>query len=128
MRTGGNKKKNMRAVLAAGVVTGATLLATSALTAGNTVPDSQAGDGAGAITGYVVSSVSYDLNATNPQTIDQVSFTLDSVPAVGSEIEIRLDSTGSAWYSCVNVLADVTCDTTGASVVDADELRVVAVD
>ena len=127
MRRGG-KTNNRRGIIAATVVAGAGLLATSALTATNTVPDSQAGDGAGNITGYTVSAVSYDLNATNPQNVDQVSFTLDSTPAAGSEIEVRLDASSSTWYSCVNVAADVTCDTTGAAVVDADELRVVAVD
>lgn len=122
------KTSRRKGILAAGVVAGASLMATSALTASNVVPASQAGDGAGAITGYTVSAVNYDLNATNPQNIDTVTFTLDSTPAAGSEIEIRLDASSSTWYSCTNVAADVSCTTTGAAVVDADELRVVAVD
>lgn len=124
------QRKNLKAVVAAGVVTGATLLAGSALTASNTVPDSQAGDGAGAITGYTVSAVSYDTNATDPTLIDEVSFTLDSTPVVGSEIRVQVDSTGGTWFTCSNVLADVTCDTsaTPPNVADADQLRVIAVD
>lgn len=119
-----------KAAIAALSVAFLALLGSTALTASNTVPDSQAGDGAGEITGYEVTNVSYDLNATNPQNIDEVTFDLDSTPLAGSEIQIRLDSTGTDWYSCTSSVAAVTCDTTTppASVLDADELRVVAVD
>lgn len=125
-----NKSRTAMAVVAAVVVATLGLIGSSALTASNTVPASQAGDGAGAITGYTVTDVSYDLNATNPQNIDEVTFTLDSAPAATSEIEVRLDSTSTNWYSCTNAAAAVTCDTTSpvATVLLADELRVVAVD
>lgn len=124
------RSRGLRAVIAALVVAFLTFAGSSALTASNTVPDSQAGDGAGSITGYTVTNVSYDLNATNPQNIDEVTFDLDSTPATGSEIEVRLDSSTSTWYSCTFVGTAVTCDTTGTviAVADADELRVVAVD
>ena len=123
-------RRTARAAGAALVVLLLALLGSSAVTASNIVPDSQAGDGAGAITGYEVTNVSYTLNATNPQNIDGVTFDLDSTPAAGSDIQVRLDSTGGDWFSCTFAGAAVTCDTTTSTiaVVDADELRVVAAD
>jgi hypothetical protein len=97
------------------------------LTAANTVPGTKAGDGQGAVTGYVVSSVHYGLNSTDPTKIDQATFNLDSTPAAGSTIKIKLVAAGTTWYSCSNVAAAVTCVTTSpqATVLSADELRVV---
>ena len=99
--------------------------ATYAFAAANTVPVSKAGDGSGAISGYAVSAIHYALNSTNPATIDSVSFTLDSVPAAGGTIKIKLVAAGSTWFSCTNVTTAVTCTTTGASVSTADTLQVV---
>ena len=126
--------KNLRTVkvaIAIAALALVTMLGSPALTASNTVPDSQAGDGAGNITGYTVTEVSYDLNATDPTIIDEVAFTLNSAPETGSEIQVRLNSSSTERYACTNVSAAVTCDTSGSpeiTVVDADELRVVAVD
>ena len=119
-----------KATGAAIVVALLALLGSSALTATNTVPASQAGDGANAITGYTVSDIDYALNATNPQNIDTVTFDLDSTPDAGSDIQIRLDASTSDWYSCTFSGVDVTCDVTSPviTVALADELRVVAVD
>jgi len=99
--------------------------------AANTVPTSKAGDGAGVVSGYTVSSIHYNLNAANPQSIDSVTFNLDTAPVAGSTIKIRLDNTGSTWYTCTNVATAVTCNnggTLGASVTTANELRVVVAD
>jgi hypothetical protein len=46
----------------------------------------------------------------------------------GSTIKIKLESAGSTWYSCTNVAAAVTCTTTGANVLTANELQVVIAD
>lgn len=109
----------------------ASLLATGAfgLTAANTVPDSRAGDGAGTVSGYTVSNVDYTLDATDPANIDQVAFDLDADPS-GSDIQVKLVSTGSDWYTCSNTGVSVTCDTTSpqATVAAVDELRVVVAD
>ena len=96
--------------------------------AANTVPASKAGDGSGAVTGYTVSAVDYTLNATNPQNIDQVAFTLDSTPPAGSNIKVKLVSAGTTWYSCSFAGASVACATTSpqATVASADQLTVVA--
>ena len=99
--------------------------ATNAFAAANTVPTSKAGDGSGVVSGYTVSAIHYALNATNPTTIDTVTFTLDSAPAAGSTIKIKLVSAGTTWYSCTNTTTAVTCTTTSAPVSTADTLQVV---
>jgi hypothetical protein len=109
------------------VLSGAIVAGTYAFTAANTVPASKAGDGAGAVTGYVLSTVHYNLDATDPSLIDEVTFTLDSVPVAGSTIMAQLDPAGS-WYSCTNVAAAVTCTTTGETVLAATNLRVIVAD
>lgn len=97
-----------------------------AYTASNTVPTSQAGDGSGTITGFVLSSIKYNLNATTPSNIDSVTFTLDAAPPAGSTLKAQLAAAGT-WYTCTNVTTAVTCTTTSpqATVAAATNLRVV---
>jgi hypothetical protein len=104
---------------------------TYAFAAANTVPTSKAGDGSGVISGYTVSVVHYNLNATNPSLIDSVTFTLDTAPIAGSTIKIKLVAAGSTWYTCTNTSTSVTCNngsTLAASVSTADSLEVVIAD
>src|SRR5512133_1095411 len=96
---------------------------TYAYAAANTVPPTKAGDGAGAITGYAISAVNYTLNTIDPSTIDTVAFTLD---APATSVRIRLVSSGPTWYSCTGT-TNIVCATTGATVLAADSLQVVAV-
>lgn len=94
----------------------------TAFAAANTVPDTYAGDGSGTISGYTVSNIQYNLNATNPGNIDSVSFTLD---AAASTVRIQLN--GATWYSCSNTGGNNwSCTTTGETVLNATALRVVA--
>jgi hypothetical protein len=96
--------------------------------AANTVPATQAGDGSGAITGYTISNIAYTLNSSDPSLIDMVSFDTDGTPGT---VEIKLVSGGSDWYSCtIGGTLDWDCDTTSpqATVLSADELRVIAVE
>ncbi len=96
----------------------------TAFAAANTVPSSSAGDGSGTVSGYTVSNIQYTLNGTNPANIDSVSFTLS---AVAGTVKIKLVAAGSTWYSCTNPSGNNwSCTTTGATVLSADELRVVA--
>ena len=120
MRTAG------RPSLWAVIVTVALGAGAYAYTNSNTVGATQAGDGTGAITGFVVSSVKYNLNAANPSNIDSVTFTLDSTPAAGSTLKTQLAPAGS-WYTCTNVATAVTCVVTSpqATVAAATNLRVV---
>jgi hypothetical protein len=102
-------------------------LAAYAYTAANTVPATAAGTGAGAISGYTVSGVSYTLNASAPTSIDAVSFTL--TPAAASTVKAQLTSGGS-WFTCSNTAGAATCATTSpqATVALATQLTVLAVE
>lgn len=99
-----------------------------ALTASNTVPTSVSGAGSGSISGYTVSNVHYNLNATNPQNIDSVTFAVDVAPPVGATLKAKLVAAGSTYYSCTNVTTTVTCTTTSpqATVSSVDQLLVIA--
>jgi hypothetical protein len=107
------------------LLTGVLVAGTYAYTAANTVPVSKAGDGSGAVSGYTVSAVHYNLNASSPQNVDSVTFTLDTAPAVGYTIKAQVD--GTNWYTCTNVATAVTCPTTSpqATVAGATNLRVI---
>lgn len=123
-RTRTRPRRLVLAALAAAVLG----FAAYAFTASNTVPATSAGSGAGTISGYTASSVSYGLNSTNPANIDQVSFTLN--PTAAGTVKVKLAPAG-AWYACSNSSGSVTCDTTvgtQATVAAATELTVLAVE
>ena len=112
---------------------GLVAVAGSGYAAANTVPTSKVGDGAGAISGYTVSAIKYGLNSSNPANIDTVTFTLDSAPASGATVKVKLVSSGSTWYSCSPVQGqptNMTCTTTSpqATAATANELRVIVAD
>ena len=121
------KKFRGRAILGGAVVAGSIGLAGLAFTASNTVPASKAGDGAGVVTGYVVSSIHYSLNASDPTKADSIGFVLDSTPIAGSTIKTKV---GGNWYTCTNVAAAVTCPTTSpqATVLSITTLQVIVAD
>ncbi len=98
-----------------------------AFTASNTVPATQAGEGQGTITGFVLSSVHYGMNVSDPTKVDSVQFTLDSAPIAGSTVKVKLVSAGSTWYSCTNVGTAATCNTTSpqAMATTADQLTAI---
>lgn len=102
-------------------------VAISGFAAANTVPASKAGDGAGAISGYTVSNIKYNLNASDPRNLDSVTFDVDVAPPAGATKKIKLVAAGATWYTCTNVGVAFTCATTApqATVAPADELRVV---
>jgi hypothetical protein len=106
----------------------AVMAAAYGFAATNTVPDTRAGDGAGNINGYIVSNVTYTLNASNPQQLDRVEFDLN---AAAGTVKVRLQTTGS-WYDCTDADGSGpgnhwSCNTPGQGVQPANELRVVAV-
>jgi len=95
-------------------------------TASNTVPNTNAGSGSGTISGYTISNVAYNLNGTDPENIDTVTFTI--APASAGTVKIQVVN-GGTWYSCTNTAGSVSCDTTAgtqATVAPADKLTVVA--
>ena len=96
-----------------------------AFAASNTVPASYAGEGSSVTSGYTVTNVVYNLNATTASKIDSTTFTLNAAAAT---VKVRLVTTGS-YYSCTNTSGfNWSCNTTSpqATVAAADEFRVVA--
>jgi archaellin len=100
------------------------VLATTAFAfaASNTMPASTyAGEGATVTSGYTVSNVAYNLNATTPSNIDSVSFDLN---AAAGTVKVSLSGT---FYNCTNGVGfSWSCTSTGETVAGATELRVVA--
>jgi hypothetical protein len=96
-----------------------------AFTASNTVPSSQAGSGSGTITGYTVSAVEYQLNATTPSDIDSVTFTLS---ANATTVKAKIESASTTYTDCtVSGGVNATCDfSPDVDITDADELSVIA--
>ena len=92
--------------------------------ASNNMPASTyAGEGASVTSGYTVSSVVYNLNATTPTNIDSVTFSLN---AAATNVKVRLVTTGS-YFNCTNTAGfNWSCTTAGVTVAAADEFRVVA--
>ncbi len=117
---------NMSKTIKLGVVIALIAGGAWAYTAANTVPASKAGDGTGTVTGFVLSTIKYNLNAANPGNLDSVTFALDSTPAAGSTIKVQLAAAGT-WYTCTNVAANITCNTTApqATVAAVTALRAV---
>jgi hypothetical protein len=84
-----------------------------AFTASNTVPASTAGAGNGVVSGYTVTNIHYNLDATTPTNIDSLTFTISPVvPSTGTGrvvVQTTLSTGGPNTYTC-------TTDTTGATV------------
>jgi hypothetical protein len=84
-----------------------------AFTATNTVPNTTAGAGSGAVSGYTVTNLHYNLNATTPANIDSLTFTISpAVPSTSTGkvvIQAALSTGGPTSYTC-------TTDATGATV------------
>lgn len=97
-------------------------------TAANVVPTTKAGDGQGTVSGYTVSAVHYNLNSTTPTNVDSITFNLDSTPAAGSTLKVKV---GGNWYTCTNAGATLTCNTTAGTqltVVNATSLEALTAD
>jgi hypothetical protein len=112
-------------VLGALVVAIALAFGAYAFTATNTVPNSNAGSGSGTISGYTVSAVAYQLNATTPSNIDKVTFTLNANAATAKAKIVS----GSGTYTDCSIASgvNVTCDfSPDIAITTADELSVIA--
>jgi hypothetical protein len=83
----------------------------------------RAGDGVGAVSGYAISGVHYELRATDPTLLESVSFNLDA-PATDVTARIASHSLG-----CTATGLIVRCATGGTSipVADVSALEVIAV-
>jgi hypothetical protein len=113
---------NLRLLLALAIIA---ILATAAygFAASNSVPDTHAGDGVGAVSGYDVTNVNYVLNDADPATIDAITFHLD---AAAAQVKISVDN-NTSWIPCVlSSGTDWTCNVSGTTVKSVKHLHVVA--
>jgi hypothetical protein len=74
--------------------------------AANTVEKSAAGDGETTISGYAVENITYALNATDPSTVDTITF--DVVPATGLAVPttVKFKIGTSTWYAASHGLVN----------------------
>lgn len=109
----------------------------AAFTAANTVPATSAGEGAGAISGFTVTNVAYNLDATNPSNVTTVTFTAtaDNGDAVNTGLStyVEFDNLSGDWYQCARIggvapAHDISCDTTPANPNTAVQLTVLNAD
>lgn len=119
-----DRRRRRRMILVL-VAAAALALATYAFTAANIVPASKAGDGAGAITGYTVSNIAYQLDGTVPSNIESVSFDLD---AVAGTVKAKLVAASGTYTNCTNTGGNSwSCNVEpDPTVLSVDELRVIA--
>jgi len=124
--------KNFKKTIGLGAVVAAMTVSMGAyaFTASNTVPATKAGSGAGAVTGYTVSSVVYTFSA-NGDDVSAVEFKLD---ADADSVKIKLVSGGTTWFTCGAPVADAgtpvkydtSCTVTSTTAASVDELKVQA--
>ena len=96
------------------------LVGRAAFAAANTVPASSAGAGSGTVSGFTISAIDYNLNATTPTNVDSVTYTATADNgSTGTALTIytRFVSGGS-WYTCTRAggtapAHNITCDTDG---------------
>ena len=75
-----------------------------------------AGAGSVSVSGYTVSNLNYTYNASNPDNIDQVQFTLDDAAGV---VHLQLVGSGT-WYACSEDAVATAAATAPATVWDCD--------
>jgi hypothetical protein len=108
-------RKSVKLALVAGAAGLALVGASSAFTAGNTVPASTAGYGTATVSGITVSAIHYTQDAADASLLDQVVFdTSDDITTVPQTSTLTLEfTTGSpVQYSCVNASgtpSTITC-------------------
>jgi hypothetical protein len=110
----------------------AALLATAsyAFTATNTVPGTNAGQGAQTISGYTASNVTYDLDTSSGTAmVTGATFDLtpDSSGNAPTDVEARLTSTGT-YVNCSNSSGTTwTCAFSGVTALSTASLDIAAV-
>jgi hypothetical protein len=103
-----------------------------AFAAANTIPDSAAGYAATVVSGYTVSSIVYDLDATDPTLVDAITFSISptSGTVVAAIVKLQTATAGS-WKDCTLAAGtppamSVTCTYGALELVDVTALNVVA--
>ncbi len=128
MRPG--RKHGTKKVLGLVMVVGMVSAGTFAFTNTNTVDESFAGQGTDAISGFVVSGVTYSASATNPHKMSSVTFSLDKaakevkVSVVDVADNATTGASGQTWYTCAKdaLVANKWSCATGATDLLAPEM------
>ena len=101
-----------------------------ALAASNTLADAgKAGDGSNSVSGYTVSGVTYNLDATDPSLIASVEFDLD---AAASSVAASLTNTATSTEVFASTCSNGgsgnhwTCTFGTVSALSADSFRVIS--
>lgn len=132
-----HRRRRLPATIGTALAIAVLTAATYAFTNSNTVPISDAGQGANTISGYTVSDVQYNESATNPHKLENVVFTLTPKDGGGAPTSVKASlvdapdagggGTAQTWYTCslnaatALVTNDWVCST-GSS--DADYLDI----
>ena len=111
-------------VFAFGLIFAVISTITYAFASSNTgISNSSAGEGAKAISGYVVSNVAYE-QGNDPSQIASTSLTLN---APAAKVQIKLSDIQTDWYDCVNIGGNNwTCNTNNHTILSANNLQVIA--
>jgi hypothetical protein len=103
-----------------------------AFAAANTVPDSAAGYAASVVPGYTVTSIVYDLDATDPTVVDLITFDISptSGDVVAAIVKVQTAAAGS-WTNCTLEAGtppamEVTCTYGSLDLADITALNIVA--
>ena len=103
-----------------------------AFAAQNTVPNSAGGYAASTVSGYTVSNIVYDLDATDPTVVDAITFSIapSSGSAAAALVKIQT-ADGGVWTDCSLTAGtppamNVTCTFGSLPLEDVTALNVVA--
>ncbi|MEP7133810.1 MAG: hypothetical protein ABI904_02640 [Chloroflexota bacterium] len=123
--------RNMKVLLIALVVL-VVAASSYAFAASNTVADSAAGYKANVVPGYTVTGIVYDLDATDPTTIDAINFSISpsSGTVVAAIVKLQTADAGT-WKDCTLVAGTapamlVTCTYGSLSLDAVTALNIVA--
>ena len=103
-----------------------------AFAATNTIADSAAGYKASEVPGYSVTSIVYDLDATDPTVIDAITFTITPLSGSAPAALVKLQTADAgSWTNCslaagTGSAMNVTCTFGTLAVDDLTALNIVA--
>ncbi len=103
------------------------MVVAGAFAAANVVPESGAGDGTGAISGYTVTNVNYTLGSSDPYYVTDVDFDVNATAGAGDPTTVYAELDGNSVL-CTGTAPSFSCDFSAANVTAAAAatLRVVA--
>jgi len=103
-----------------------------AFAASNTIADNAAGYKASDVPGYAVTSIVYDLDATDPTLVDEVTFSISPASGSAAATIVKLQTeTGGTWTDCTLAAGtapamNVTCTFGSLLLEDVTALNIVA--